>query len=76
MIVELGFVAGLRFGIGFHRGRILLVLVLIAGIGAGTINVVVGSGTLITFPILLTVGYTLILTRTLPRRGKEAKTQP
>ena len=26
--------------------------------------------------ILLTVGYTLILTRTLPRRGKEAKTQP
>ena len=26
--------------------------------------------------ILLTVGYTLLLTRTLPRRGKEAKTQP
>jgi uncharacterized membrane protein YfcA len=31
--------------------------VLLAGVGAGTINVVVGSGTLITFPILLTVGY-------------------
>jgi len=27
-----------------------------AGIGAGTINVVVGSGTLITFPVLLSVG--------------------
>ena len=26
--------------------------------------------------ILLTVGYTLLLTRTLPRREKEAKTQP
>jgi uncharacterized membrane protein YfcA len=34
-----------------------VVAVLLAGIGAGTINVVVGSGTLITFPILLTVGY-------------------
>ena len=32
------------------------VLVLGAGIGAGTINTVVGSGTLITFPVLLTVG--------------------
>jgi uncharacterized membrane protein YfcA len=34
-----------------------VVAVLLAGVGAGTINVVVGSGTLITFPILLTVGY-------------------
>jgi uncharacterized membrane protein YfcA len=31
--------------------------VFIAGIGAGTINTVVGSGTLITFPTLLAVGY-------------------
>lgn len=32
------------------------VLVLVAGIWAGTINTVVGSGTLITFPVLLAVG--------------------
>jgi hypothetical protein len=32
------------------------VLVLVAGLGAGTINTVVGSGTLITFPTLLAVG--------------------
>ena len=32
-------------------------LVLVAGLGAGTINAVIGSGTLITFPILLAVGY-------------------
>jgi uncharacterized membrane protein YfcA len=31
--------------------------VLLAGVGAGTINAVVGSGTLITFPVLLAVGY-------------------
>jgi uncharacterized membrane protein YfcA len=31
--------------------------VLLAGVGAGTINVVVGSGTLITFPVLLAVGF-------------------
>jgi uncharacterized membrane protein YfcA len=31
--------------------------VLAAGVGAGTINAVVGSGTLITFPVLLAVGY-------------------
>lgn len=34
-----------------------LLLVLIAGIGAGAINAVVGSGTLITFPTLLALGY-------------------
>src|SRR6202043_3814080 len=28
-----------------------------AGLGAGTINTVVGSGTLITFPVLLAFGY-------------------
>ena len=28
-----------------------------AGLGAGTINTIVGSGTLITFPVLLAVGY-------------------
>jgi uncharacterized protein len=33
------------------------VAILCAGVAAGTINVVVGSGTLITFPVLLTVGY-------------------
>jgi uncharacterized protein len=32
-------------------------LVFAAGVAAGTINAVVGSGTLITFPVLLTVGY-------------------
>jgi uncharacterized membrane protein YfcA len=31
-------------------------LLLLAGVGAGTINVVVGSGTLITFPTLLALG--------------------
>jgi uncharacterized protein len=33
------------------------IVVLVAGIGAGTINAVVGSGTLITFPALLWVGF-------------------
>jgi uncharacterized membrane protein YfcA len=33
------------------------VLVLVAGLAAGTINTVVGSGTLVTFPVLLAVGY-------------------
>ncbi len=33
------------------------VLVLLAGVGAGTINSIVGSGTLITFPTLLFLGY-------------------
>ncbi|MDO8213505.1 sulfite exporter TauE/SafE family protein [Conexibacter sp. CPCC 206217] len=32
-------------------------VVLVAGVAAGTINTVVGSGTLITFPVLLAVGY-------------------
>jgi uncharacterized membrane protein YfcA len=31
--------------------------ILLAGIGAGAINTVVGSGTLITFPVLLALGY-------------------
>ncbi|MGH2947099.1 MAG: sulfite exporter TauE/SafE family protein [Solirubrobacteraceae bacterium] len=31
--------------------------ILVAGVAAGTINAVVGSGTLITFPVLLAVGY-------------------
>lgn len=35
--------------------------VLAAGIGAGTINAVVGSGSLITFPTLLAVGYDPLL---------------
>ena len=33
------------------------ILVLVAGFAAGTINAVIGSGTLITFPVLLAVGY-------------------
>ena len=36
-------------------------LVFVAGVGAGTINAVVGSGTLITFPTLLAVGYPPVL---------------
>jgi len=34
-----------------------VILVLVAGFGAGVINAVIGSGTLITFPALLAVGY-------------------
>ena len=34
-----------------------VVAVLIAGVWAGAINTVVGSGTLVTFPVLLAVGY-------------------
>ncbi|MDQ6659291.1 MAG: sulfite exporter TauE/SafE family protein [Actinomycetota bacterium] len=33
-----------------------MILILVAGIGAGTINAVVGSGTLITFPTLIAFG--------------------
>jgi len=35
--------------------------VLIAGVAAGTVNTIVGSGTLITFPVLLAVGYPPVL---------------
>jgi uncharacterized protein len=35
--------------------------IFVAGIGAGTINTIVGSGTLITFPTLLAVGYSPVL---------------
>lgn len=34
-----------------------IVLVIVAGFAAGTINAVIGSGTLITFPLLLALGY-------------------
>jgi uncharacterized protein len=34
-----------------------VIAVVLAGVAAGTINTVVGSGTLITFPVLLAVGY-------------------
>src|SRR5437899_9932480 len=34
-----------------------VIAVALAGLGAGTINTVVGSGTLITFPVLLAFGY-------------------
>lgn len=36
-------------------------VVALAGLAAGTINTVVGSGTLITFPVLLAVGYPPVL---------------
>ncbi len=32
-------------------------IILVAGVWAGMINVVVGSGTLVTFPVLLALGY-------------------
>lgn len=35
--------------------------VLAAGVAAGTINTIVGSGTLITFPVLLAVGYSPVV---------------
>src|SRR5688500_18079333 len=34
-----------------------VVAVLVAGVWAGAINTIVGSGTLVTFPVLLAVGY-------------------
>ena len=34
---------------------------LLAGMAAGTVNIIVGSGTLITFPVLLAVGYPPVL---------------
>lgn len=34
-----------------------LVLILLAGLGAGAVNALVGSGTLITFPTLVTLGF-------------------
>ena len=37
------------------------IAVLVAGMAAGTINTVVGSGTLITFPVLLAVGYSPVV---------------
>ena len=33
------------------------IIIMIAGIWAGTINAVVGSGTLVTFPVLVALGY-------------------
>ena len=44
-------------------------LVLLAGVGAGTINAVVGSGTLITFPTLLAFGIPPV-TRDDEQRGR------
>src|SRR5882757_5745298 len=32
-------------------------IILVAGVWAGTINAVVGSGTLVTFPVLVALGY-------------------
>ncbi|WP_233438826.1 sulfite exporter TauE/SafE family protein [Kocuria varians] len=39
---------------GFQWWQVLLILV--AGLWAGTINTIVGSGTLVTFPVLVTLG--------------------
>jgi uncharacterized protein len=36
-------------------------LIVLAGVGAGTINTVVGSGTLVTFPTLLALGYSPVV---------------
>lgn len=38
-------------------GNFELIAILLAGVGAGAINAVVGSGTLITFPVLLSFGF-------------------
>jgi len=38
-----------------------MLAVLLAGMAAGTVNTIVGSGTLITFPVLLAVGYPPVL---------------
>ncbi len=38
-------------------GVVEIIAITVAGIAAGTINTVVGSGTLITFPVLLAFGY-------------------
>ncbi len=37
------------------------VLIVLAGVGAGTINTIVGSGSLITFPVLLALGYSPVV---------------
>jgi uncharacterized membrane protein YfcA len=39
-------------------------VVLLAGLWAGTINAIVGSGTLITFPVLLALGYPPVIANT------------
>src|SRR6478609_3286639 len=38
-----------------------MILIALAGVGAGAINAVVGSGTLITFPTLIALGYPPVL---------------
>ena len=38
-----------------------IVLVILAGLGAGTINSIVGSGSLLTFPLLLAIGYSPVV---------------
>lgn len=40
------------------------IAILAAGLGAGTINAVIGSGTLVTFPVLLAVGYPPVVANT------------
>ncbi|RLY94934.1 hypothetical protein CWC38_11060 [Kocuria tytonicola] len=47
-------VFGAGGAVGFEWWQVLLILV--AGLWAGTINTIVGSGTLVTFPVLVTMG--------------------
>src|SRR5215207_7587316 len=52
--------AARRAGAGRGAGELSVLealAVLLAGVAAGTINTLVGSGSLITFPVLLAVGY-------------------
>jgi uncharacterized membrane protein YfcA len=37
------------------------IVVTVAGMAAGTINAIVGAGTLITFPVLLAIGYPAVV---------------
>ncbi|MEJ7892860.1 MAG: hypothetical protein WKF94_09480 [Solirubrobacteraceae bacterium] len=50
--------------------------VLAAGVAAGTINTVVGSGTLITFPVLLAVGYAPVTANETASPGSSSPSPP
>ncbi len=44
-----------------HLGFTDVVLIVLAGFAAGTVNTIVGSGSLITFPTLLAIGYPAVI---------------
>ena len=46
------------------------VIIVLAGMAAGTINTVVGSGSLITFPTLLALGYPPVLANVSNKIGR------